>query len=264
MMGVFVISFVCGNKNDHNDALAIAEAAHRPHIKSVPIKTIAQQDIQSLHRLRERMVSQRTSLSNQTRGLLSEYGIVFPNGFKALKHTLVTLLDPADDRLSDMLKHQLQYIADEFEYTSARLKELNQLLAKIAQDNPLCRLLMSIPGIGCINATALFSAIGNGSQFKSARELSVWLGVTPKHFASGNKHVVGGITKRGNRYLRKQLIHGARAVMSRCKKRDDQLSRWLSAIVARRGANKACVALANRMARVCWALLQKNEIYKTQ
>lgn len=256
--------FVRGNKNDHNDALAIAEAARRPHIRPVPIKTVAQQDIQALHRLRERMVSQRTSLSNQTRGLLSEYGIVFPNGFKALKQALVTLLDPNDERLSVTIKHQLQYIAEEFEYASTRLNELNQQLAKIAQDNPLCRHLMSIPGIGCINATALFSAIGNGSQFKSARELSVWLGVTPKHFASGNKHVTAGISKRGNRYLRKQLIHGARAVMSRCKKRDDQLSHWLTAIVARRGPNKACVALANKMARLCWTLLQKNEMYKTQ
>ena len=256
--------FVRGNKNDHNDALAIAEAARRPNIRPVPIKTVAQQDIQALHRLRERIVSQRTGLSNQTRGLLSEYGIVFPNGFKALRQVLVTLLDPNDDRLSVIIKHQLQAIADEFESITTRVNELNHLLAKIAQDNPLCRNLMSIPGIGCINATALFSAIGNGSQFKSARELSVWLGVTPKHFSSGNRHVMGGITKRGNRYLRKQLIHGARAAMSHCKKRDDHLSRWLNSIVARRGANKANVALANKLARLCWALLQKNEMYKAQ
>jgi len=256
--------FVRGNKNDHNDALAIAEAARRPNIRPVPIKTVAQQDIQALHRLRERIVSQRTGISNQTRGLLSEYGIVFPNGFKALKQVLVSLLDPNDERLSVTIKHQLQFIADEFESTNTRLNELNQLLAKIAQDNPLCRNLMSIPGIGYINATALFSAIGNGNQFNSARELSVWLGVTPKHFASGNKHVTAGISKRGNRYLRKQLVHGARAAMSRCKKRDDQLSRWLNAIVARRGPNKACVAMANKMARFSWSLLQKNEMYKAQ
>ena len=156
------------------------------------------------------------------------------------------------------------YVAEEFERMCIRLKELNQALAYIAQNNPHCQRLMSIPGIGYINATALYSAIGNGSQFTNARELSVWLGITPKQFASGNKQVIAGITKRGNRYLRKQLIHGARALMRHCKKRDDHLSHWLKAIELRRGKNKACVALANKMARLCWTLLQKNQMYKPQ
>jgi len=256
--------FVRGNKNDHNDALAIAEASQRPNIIPVPIKTIVQQDIQSLHRLRERCVSQRTSLSNQTRGLLSEYGIVFPQGFKAFKQALAMLLDPEDKQLSVPLKQQIGYVSDEFKRMTARLKDLNESLAQIAKDNPYCQRLMSIPGIGYVNATGLYSAIGNGSQFKNGRELSVWLGITPKLFASGNKKVMGGITKRGNRYLRKQLIHGARAVMYRCKKRDDHLSNWLKKLVIRRGPNKASVALANKMARLCWTLLQKNEMYQPQ
>lgn len=256
--------FVRGNKNDHNDALAIAEASQRPNIKSVPIKTVAQQDIQSLHRLRERCVSQRTSLTNQTRGLLSEYGIVFPQGFKAFNQTLTLLLDPEDNQLSVPLKQQIHYISEEFDRMTARFKDLNQSLAQIAKANPYCQQMMSIPGIGYVNATGLYSAIGNGSQFKNARELSVWLGITPKQFASGNKQIMGGITKRGNRYLRKQLIHGARSVMIRCKKRDDHLSYWIKNIVIRRGSNKACVALANRMARLCWTLMQKNQMYKPQ
>ena len=256
--------FVRGNKNDHNDALAIAEASQRPRIKAVPIKTVAQQDIQSLHRLRERCVSQRTSLSNQTRGLLSEYGIVFPTGFKSFKQTLAVLIDPSNTQLTEPLKQQLRYVADEFDRMSARLTELNQVLAQIAQTNPHCQRLMSIPGIGYINATALYSAIGNGSQFNNARELSVWLGITPKQYASGNKQVMAGITKRGNRYLRKQLIHGARALMRYCKKRDDQLSQWLQAIEQRRGKNKACVALANKIARLCWTLLQTNQMYRSR
>jgi len=256
--------FVRGNKNDHNDALAISEAAKRPNIIAVPIKTLAQQDIQSLHRLRERCVTQRTSLTNQTRGLLSEYGIVFAQGFKAFKQTLAMLLDPEDNRLSEPLKQQIRYVSDEFERMSTRLTELNKVLALIAQNNIYCKRLMSIPGIGYVNATGLYSAIGNGAQFKNGRELSVWLGITPKQFASGDKQVMGGITKRGNRYLRKQLIHGARALMYRCKKRDDSLSRWLKQLVIRRGPNKANVALANKMARLCWTLLNKNEMYQAQ
>ena len=256
--------FVRGNKNDHNDALAIGEASQRPDIKPVPIKTLAQQDIQSLHRLRERCVSQRTSLTNQTRGLLSEYGIVFAQGFKAFKQTLAMLLDPKDTRLSVPLKEQMRYVLQEFHRMSERLLELNQSLSQIAKNNSHCQRLMSIPGIGYINATGLYSAIGNGSQFKNARELSVWLGITPKQFASGDKRVMGSITKRGNRYLRKQLIHGARAVMTQCKKRDDHLSKWINQLVIRRGPNKANVALANKMARLCWTLLQKNQMYHAQ
>lgn len=254
--------FVRGNKNDHNDALAIGEAAQRPNIKSVPIKTIEQQDIQILHRLRERCVSQRTALSNQTRDLLSEYGIVFSQGFNAFKQTLAMLIDPADKQLTPIIKQELQYVSDEFDRLCHRLNALNHTLSTIAQNNAHCQRLMSIPGIGYVNATALYSAIGNGSQFKNARELSVWSGITPKQFASGTKQVMSGITKRGNRYLRKQLIHGARAVMYRCKQRDDHLSNWLKNIVHRRGPNKANVALANKIARLSWTLLQANQMYK--
>ena len=255
--------FVRGNKNDHNDALAIAEASQRPGIRPVPIKTLVQQDIQSLHRLRERCVNQRTRLTNQTRGLLSEYGIVFPPGFKAFKQTLAVLLDPKDTQVTPMLKQELHYVMDEFNGLCDRLNALKQSLSQIAEANEHCQRLMSIPGIGYVNATAIYSAIGNGSQFKSARELSVWLGITPKQFASGNKQVMAGITKRGNRYLRKQLIHGARAAMIQCRKRDDRLYRWLKALIDRRGYNKASVALANRMARLCWTLLQKQTMYKS-
>jgi len=133
-------------------------------------------------------------------------------------------LGPEDNRVSSVIKHELEYVQDEFDGLTSRLKELNRSLALIAKHNPLCQILMSIPGIGYVVATALYSAIGNGSQFKNARELPVWLGITQKQFASGDKRVMAGITKRGNRYLRKQLIHGARAVMYWCKKRDDRLS----------------------------------------
>ena len=256
--------FVRGNKNDYNDAIAIAEASNRPGIKCVPIKTLVQQDIQCLHRMRERCVRQRTTLSNQTRGLLSEYGVVFNPGFKSLTKTLIDITVPEDKRLSEPLKQEMSYTYDEFKQLSKRLDDLNSSLLKIANEHIECQRLMSIPGIGVINATALYSAIGNGSQFNHARELSVWLGITPKQFSSGDRNIMTGITKRGDRYLRKQLIHGARAALSRSKKRDDKLSTWVNSIVKRRGPNKACVALANKMARLCWILLQREQMYIAQ
>lgn len=254
--------FVRGNKNDANDALAIAEAARRPGLIPVPVKTLAQQDLQTLHRLRARYISQRTRLTNQTRGLLSEYGMVFKPGFKAFRCALVRAVDPENPQLSELIKQPLRLIYDEFLQNEARLTQINQQLAQIAQHNVCCQRLMSIPGIGVVNATALYSAIGTGNQFSQARQLPVWLGITPKHAASGSTKVMGGITKRGDRYLRKQLIHGARALMYRAKHRDDRLSRWIQQIVQRRGPNKACVALANRLARLCWILLQRQDMYR--
>lgn len=256
--------FLRGNKNDHNDALAIAEAADRPNIITVPIKTIEQQDIQALHRIRDRLVCQRTQLMNQLRGLLSEYGIIANKGHHAFCKLLTIHGDSTDSRLTVIMKHQVRLCAEEYYSFCDRIEELNQQLRRIAQSNPLCRILLSMPGIGYINATALMASIGNGAEFRTPREMAVWLGLTPRQHASGDKSVSLGITKRGNCYLRKQLIHGARAAIGSCKKRDDNLSQWVNRIVARRGVHKACVALANRLARLAWVLLQKNEKYQPQ
>jgi transposase len=257
-----VAPFVRGNKSDHNDALAIAEAAHRPHITPVPIKTVEQQDIQALHRLRERYVSERTALINQTRGLLSEYGIITPLGHKAFCVLLREVSQPGAGQLSPVLKIQVSQITEEYYGLTNRVKELTDTLKTLAVTNPLCERLMTIPGIGVINATAIVSAIGNGSQFANGREFAVWLGLTPRQFSSGESFKSTGITKRGNRYLRKQLVHGARAVLSRSKQKTDPLSRWINQLVARRGVQKACVALAARLARIAWVLLQREEAYK--
>jgi transposase len=256
-----VAPFVRGNKSDHNDALAIAEAARRPHIVPVPIKSVEQQDIQALHRIRERYVSHRTGLINQTRGLLSEYGIIAPLGHKAFCVLLREVGQPQSRQLSGLLKTQVNQIADDYYGLTDRIKELNDTLATIANTNPLCQLLLTIPGIGVINATAIVSAIGNGSQFAQGREFSVWIGLTPRQSSSGDSFKSSGITKRGNQYLRKQLIHGARAVISRCKRKTNRLSRWVNQLVARRGMQKACVALASRLARIAWVLLNRNETY---
>lgn len=259
-----VTPFVRGNKSDRNDAIAIAEAARRPNILPVPIKSVEQQDIQSLHRIRERYVRFRTGIMNQTRGLLAEYGIVAPQGHKAFCQLLRDVGQPSSSELSPKIKVQLNQIADEYYLYSERIDDITSSLESIAKQNSLCKILLSIPGIGVVNATAIFSAIGNGQQFKNAREFAVWLGLTPRQSSSGETCKTGGITKRGNRYLRKQLVHGARSVTSRCKKKTDKLSLWVNQLVARRGAPKAYVALAARMARLAWVLLHKQEMYQAQ
>jgi transposase len=257
-----VTPFVRGNKSDRNDALAIAEAARRPSLRPVPVKSVEQQDIQCLHRLRERYLSQRTGLINQTRGLLSEFGIVAPQGLKAFRELMHAATQASEQRLSPRLKQQLHAIAEDYELLLRRIKDLDQALAAIAAANPLCQLLLSIPGIGVINATALVSAIGNGAQFANGRELAVWLGLTPRQSSSGERFHSAGITKRGNRYLRKQLVHGARALLIHCKRKTDPLSQWINRLVARRGIQKATVALAARLARLSWVLLQRKTPYR--
>ncbi len=257
-----VTPFVRGNKSDRNDAVAIAEAARRPDILTVPIKSLDQQDIQCLHRLRERYVAHRTGLMNQARGLLSEYGIIAPQGHKAFCQLLHEVSQPASRDISPLLKPWLREVADEYYDYSQRITDMTNQLTQIAKKHPLCRLLLSIPGIGAINATAIYSAIGNGSQFNNAREFAVWLGLTPKQYSSGETVRSAGITKRGNRYLRKQLVHGARAALHRCQNKTDALSRWTNQLSVRRGKHKAYVALAARLARLSWVLLQRNEMYK--
>ena len=188
-----VTPFVRGNKSDHNDTVAIAEASRRPNILQVPIKTTAQQEIQSLHRMRDLCVQRRTGVMNQTRGLLSEYGIVSPKGHKAFLKLLGLITDPEHETLSPSLKTQMHLVREEYQQLTDRVAGIQQV--------------SSVPGIGVINATAIYSAIGNGNQFKHAREFAVWLGLTPVQTSSGNTFKSGGITKRGNRYLRKQLVH---------------------------------------------------------
>lgn len=258
----FVKPFVRGNKSDRNDAVAIAEAAFRPNITPVPVKTLDQQDVQVLHRLRDRYVARRTGLINQARGLLSEYGIVAPQGLKAFAQLLREVAAPGSHHLSDLVRPEFAQMMDEYCWLSDRIDDLNEKLSRYASNNDACKILLSIPGIGVVNATALYSAIGRGQQFNSARELAVWLGLTPRQSSSGESFNSGGITKRGNRYLRKQLVHGARAYLSRVRSKDDALSRWALRLIERRGVQKACVAMAARMARLAWTLLHKNEDYR--
>jgi transposase len=255
-----VTPFVRGNKNDHNDAFAITEASQRPYIRFVPIKTEHQQEISCLHRIRERLIKSKTALSNQSRGLLSEFGVVFPCGHKALLNGLNSVIDNAQysQRLQDMVKEMLS----EYNTTIDRLNSIKNQLDEFVDESESGKILLSIPGIGVINASALLAAIDKGQAFNNPKEFAVWLGLTPKQHASGNVSKMGGITKRGDRYLRKQLVHGARSVVSRAAKKTDPLSLWATKLRVTKPFNKVAVAVAHRLARLIWILLTRQEHYR--
>jgi transposase len=255
-----VTPFVRGNKNDHNDAFAIAEASQRANIRFVPVKSEHQQEISCLHRIRERLVKSKTAMSNQARGLLSEFGVVFPCGHKALLSGLTSVIDNPQysHRLQDMVIDMLS----EYDTTIERLKSIKKQLNEFVDESESGKILRSIPGIGVINASALLAAIDKGQAFNNPKEFAVWLGLTPKQHASGNISKMGGITKRGDRYLRKQLIHGARAFVSRAAKSTDPLALWATKLRLTKPFNKVAVAVAHRLARLIWILLTRQERYR--
>ena len=257
-----VTPFVRGNKNDSNDTLAIFEASSRAFIRFVPIKTIAQQEVLILHRLRERLLSSRIATSNQLRGLLTDFGIIFPLGQKGFTEMLIDLC--SDESLSGTLKWLVNDVYREYQSLNARIKEIEKQLKTDVENHPLGKILLSIPGIGYLNASAFIASIGNGQAFATAKEFAVWLGITPKQFASGNKSVMTGISKRGDGYLRKMLIHGARAVINHAGKKQDALNQWVCQLRERKSFNCTAVATAHKLARIMWTLLQKKCYYTPQ
>lgn len=255
----FVKPFVKGSKNDAVDAEAIFEAAMRPTMRFVPVKSTEQQDLQSLHRARDRLICQRTALINHTRGLLAEYGIVLPQGPWRFTAQAPTAIAGAD--LSDLARVIFGELLDQLDDLERRIKKLDARIANLCRTNEICRRLTKLPGIGPVVATAIVAAVNEGRQFRSGREMAAWIGLVPRQYTTGGKPRLGGIGCRANHYLRRQLIHGARAVVSRLSKHDDHRSAWLKALVTRRGFNRAIVALANKTARIAWVLLTRKETY---
>jgi transposase len=253
----FVKPYVKGNKNDANDAEAICEAVARPNMRFVAIKTIEQQDIQAVHRIRSGLVQQRTAKVNQIRGLLAEYGLVVERRVEKLRKALPLLLEDAENGLSFDFRALLQSLQQDLIALDDRASEMDKKIQQLASSNSTAKRLQQIPGIGPITATALVCAIGDGKQFKRGRDLSAWLGLTPRQHSSGGKDCLLGISKRGDTYLRTLLIHGARAVLKVADRKDDPRSRWLQNLCCRRNKNIAAVALANKNARIVWALLTK-------
>lgn len=258
----FVSPYRKGNKNDYNDAEAIAEAAQRPGMRFVPIKSIDQQDVQILHRIRERLVKQRTALTNQTRGMLAEYGIVMAKGKKAFKEAMPEILEDANNQLIVVSRQLFSELYDEFIVLEEKFKACEKKIAEEAKTNAICQRLHGILGVGPVTATALYGAVGDGKEFKNGRHFSAWCGLVPKQNSSGGKNTLLGISKRGNTYLRTLLIHGARAVLFHAKTKKDRFSQWANALEERRGFNRACVAIANKLARIAWVVMAREEDYK--
>lgn len=253
----FVKPYVKSNKNDANDAEAICEAVARPTMRFVAIKTIAQQDIQALHRIRSELVQQRTAKVNQIRGLLGEYGLVVGRRVDVLRNALPLLLEDAENGLTTDFRVLLEGLQQDLITLDERVNEMDKKIKVLASSNTDAKRLQQIPGIGPITATALICAIGDGKQFKRGRDMAAWLGLTPRQHSSGGKDRLLGISKRGDAYLRTLLIHGARAVLKVASNKDDPRSRWLQNLCDRRNKNIAAVALANKNARIVWALLTK-------
>ncbi len=258
----YVKPFVKGNKNDYNDALGIAEAAQRPSMRFVPIKSVEQHDLQMVHRLRERLVKNRTALVNQIRGLLAEYGIVIKRGVIAVRTELPFILEDAENGLSAMARESFNGLYEELLELNEKHKVCEKKVIAINQSNETCQRLNEIIGIGPVTATAVYASVGNGRDFENGRHFSAWIGLVPRQHSSGGKANLLGISKRGNAYLRTLFIHGARSVLKYSAGKEDRLSIWANGLVERRGHNKACVAVANKLARMAWVIMAKGERYR--
>lgn len=258
----YVKPFVKGNKNDYNDAEAIAEAAQRPSMRFVPIKSTEQQDVQNFHRQRERIKKERTALGNQIRGLLAEYGLVVNKGIPAVRKALPLILEDAENGLTPLARELFAELLEELRELDQRFERCEKRIKTVSQENELCRRLDDVLGIGPLTASATYAAAGDGKDFANGRHFSAWLGLVPGQHSSGGKPVLLGISKRGNAYLRTLFIHGARSVLLHSRHKEDRFSRWAQAVLARRGHNRACVAVANKLARIAWVIMAKGERYR--
>lgn len=260
----YVKAFVRGNKTDSRDAQAIAECVSRPEMKHVAVKTVRQQEIAAIHRVRERLVRNRTALCNEMRGLLLEFGIVIAPGMKKLEAALLECAGDADNDLSQDFRSLLICSRVELQALNQQIQEYEQKLEQVIKEIEVCQRLVKIPGVGPMTATAIVAHIGDAGIFRNGREMSAYLGLVPNQCSSGGKTVLLGISKRGDRTIRKLLIHGARSVVRFSQGKTDPMREWVNRIDIRRGRNKACVALANKNARIIWAMMARGESYRTQ
>ncbi|UXO86214.1 IS110 family RNA-guided transposase [Brucella intermedia] len=261
----FVKPFVKSNKSDIIDAEAIAEAVTRPTMRFVEVRTSDQIDVQALHRVRDRLVAQRTRVICQMRAFCLEYGIAMHQGAGKFKADMPRVLEDEDNDLSAPMRQLLMSLFEDIRYLEQRIAEVSRQIEAAADADDTARRLMTVPGIGALTATGLLAAAGTGRQFKRARDMAAWLGLVPREHSTGGKTTLLGISKRGSSYLRRLLIHGARTCLLHLDRTRDRLGVWLDGLQARMHNNKAAVALAAKIARVAWVIMTRpGAIYNRQ
>ena len=256
-----VVPYRKGQKNDKNDAEAIAEAASRPNAVFVPLKAVEHQDIQTLHRMRQLVLKQQTMLANHIRGLLSEYGIIVPKGIHNLRKQLVESLADQGNELTEMIRQEFHKLYENLLEFADKLAQYDTQIKEIALMIPICQSLLKLRGVGPMTASIIYADLGEAKAYKNGRSYAANLGLVPRQHSSGDKQRLMGITKCGDSYIRQLLIHGARSVLAHLEKKTDQLSEWLKKRHERGGVNVAAVALANKNARVMWAIISKQVEY---
>ena len=260
----FVKPYRKSNKNDFIDAEAIAEAVTKQNMRFVQIKTQEQLDWQAMHRVRDRLVQPRTALINEIRGFLLERGLTFAARPIYLRKILPTVIEDAEQNLSSHLRWLLDRLWQEWKQTETEIEVITDEIERISNEDARCRQLRQIPGFGPLVSTATVAAIGNGSAFRRGRDFAAWVGVVPRQYSTGGKQKLYGISKRGNIYLRRMLIHGARAVLFRVKYDTGGFGQWVHRLAQRAPSNKVVVAIANKLARIAWAVLSSGKEYRHQ
>lgn len=260
----FVKPYVKSNKNDRNDAEAICEAISRPSMRFVPPKSSEQLAIQAVHRIRRRLITERGRLANQIRGLLAEHGVVIARDISRLRRALADIAGSLDDGLNEMIRILVREAWEELAELDQRIVSYDRRVRELYRASELCQRIGKIEGIGPVTATALVAAVGDRTCFKNGRQFAAWLGLVPKQQSSGGRTRLLGISKRGDRYLRTLLIHGARAALGKVGDKQDPRSLWLGKMRERRHPNVVAVALANKNARIIWAMLASDEVYKPE
>ena len=259
----FVKPYVKSGKNDVNDAEAICEAVGRPNMRFVAIKTAEQQVIQAEHRIRARLIKSRTALSNEIRGLLAEFGIVVETSIERLRKAFPELLEDGENGLPGSFRVLLAGLGEELRALDDSITAFEARIVQAVREDDRIRRLLEVEGIGPDHCQcAVVAAVGNDTQFNSGRDMSAWLGLTPRQYSSGGKNRLGGISKRGDKYMRMLLIYGARAALNAAKNKEDGRSRWVKSLATRRSKNIATVALANKNARIAWSILSRGESYR--
>jgi len=258
----FIKPYLKGQKNDFNDAAAIAEAVTRPTMRFVAPRSDEQVDLQAVHRIRDRPVGERTAVINQIRAFLIEYGLPVKEGRAALRRDLASIVEDARNGLSDRMRQLIARLRQHWRQLEAQIDECAHEIEPIAKRNDHCRRLVSVPGIGPLGATALVAGIGNGATFRKGRELAAWLGLIPRQRTTGGKPTLLGIGKRGNSYVRRLFIHGARSVFQHLKRENHDLGPWITQLQQRAYKNVVVVAIANKIARIAWAVLARQENYR--